>query len=180
MGDATCSNCGKIFQKPISEIKRNLEKGRPNFCSRTCVGKNNIKNLNGHKIVNDISLYSGNRRDEYTHFRYHYRNIKNRERSRNIEVRITLEDLKEQWDKQNGICEFTGIKLIISEYKKINTNQIYSASLDRIDSSKGYIKGNIRWVSRSINHMKNDMPDEMVWELCKLISENYKHKQIID
>ena len=76
--------------------------------------------------------------------------------------------------KKNPLPQFFTI------YSKIEKNPIYTASLDRIDSKKGYIKGNIRWVSRSINWMKNDITDEMVWELCKLISENYKHKQIID
>ena len=49
-----------------------------------------------------------------------------------------------------------------------------TASLDRIDNSKGYIKGNIRWVSRSINYMKNDMSDDMVNELIDLIVKNKK------
>lgn len=175
MGECICNNCGTTFQKPISEIKRNLEKGRPNFCSRSCVGVNNTKNLLNVVSKYDISKHSGNREDKNTKFKYHYRNIL----KRNLIVEVTIEDLKEQWNKQNGICEFTGIKLILSTYSKIEKNPIYTASLDRIDSSKGYIKGNIRWVSRSINWMKNEMTDEMVWELCKLISENYIKKQVI-
>jgi hypothetical protein len=174
MGDTICSNCGKTFQKPISEIKRNSEKGRPNFCSRRCVGLNNVKNLSNTELY-DISKHSGNREDKNTKFRYHYRNIL----KRNQIVDITIEDLKEQWEKQNGICEFTGVKLILSTYSKIEKSPIYTASLDRIDSTKGYVKDNIRWVSRSINWMKNDMSDEMVWELCRLISENYKQKQVV-
>ena len=43
-------------------------------------------------------------------------------------------------------------------------NPIYSTSLDRIDSKMGYIKGNVRWVSRAINWMKNDMDDNYVHE----------------
>ena len=82
--------------------------------------------------------------------------------------------MKEQWEKQNGICEFSGINLILSSYKKIDKSLIYAASLDRIDSSKGYIKGNIRWVSRSINYMKNTMSDDMVNELIDLIVKNKK------
>ncbi len=87
-------------------------------------------------------------------------------------MNVSIDDLKEIWDTQLGICEFSGVQLELSSYKNIIKNQIYTASLDRIDSSKGYIKGNIRWVSRSINYMKNDMTDEMVWELCDLIKEN--------
>ena len=45
MGECTCDNCGIKFEKPLSEINRNNKLGRQNFCSRTCVGKNNIKNF---------------------------------------------------------------------------------------------------------------------------------------
>ena len=40
-----CKNCGNEFEKPLTEIRRNEKLNRPNFCSRTCVGKNNVKNL---------------------------------------------------------------------------------------------------------------------------------------
>jgi len=87
---------------------------------------------------------------------------------------VNIEDLKSQWEIQNGICEFTGVNLILSSYSKISKNPIYAASLDRIDNSKGYIKGNIRWVSRAINWMKNSMSDNMLNELIGLIIENKK------
>jgi hypothetical protein len=168
MGKCICKNCNIDFEKPLTEIKRNEKLNRPNFCSRTCVGKNNVKNFGGRKNNYDISNHSNNRNDKYTKFRYHYRNILSRSKS----VDVTIEDLKEKWELQKGICEFSGVQLTLSSYGKIIKNPIYTASLDRIDSAKGYIKGNIRWVSRSINYMKNDMTDEMVWELCYLIKEN--------
>lgn len=169
MGESTCDNCGVLFHKPISEIKRNKEIGRKNFCSRTCVGQNNSKHL--LNVVNkyDISKHSSNRKDEFTKFRYHLRNIISRTRERNLNINITANDLKEQWELQKGICVFTGVNLEISTYTKIKKNPIYSASIDRIDSSLGYVKGNIRWISRAMNWMKNEMTDEMTWELIKLI-----------
>jgi hypothetical protein len=168
MGKCTCKNCGIEFEKPLTEIRRNEKLNRPNFCSRTCVGKNNSKNFGDKKSNYDISQHSNNRSDKYTKFKYHYRSIL----SRNKEVTVTVDDLKYVWDKQEGICEFSGVQLVLSTYSKIIKNPIYTASLDRIDSSKGYIKGNIRWVSAAINYMKNNMSDDMVWELCNLIKEN--------
>ena len=44
------------------------------------------------------------------------------------------------------------------------------ASLDRIDSSKGYIKGNIQFISTPINYMKSTMTDSEVKSFLKLIS----------
>lgn len=170
MAKCKCKNCGVEFDKLQKEIVRNEKLGRNNYCSRKCVGLYNSAHM---------SYHAGNRRDEFTHFRYHFRNVKKRELSKGIEVTVTLEDLRNQWDKQNGVCPFTGLKLVISEYKKINTNQITSASLDRKDSNKGYTKENIQWVSRAINLMKNDMSEEKTWELCKIISENYITKNPI-
>jgi hypothetical protein len=172
MGLTVCKNCGKEFEKPLTEIRRNEKLNRPNFCTRTCVGKNNVKNFGDRKNNYDISQHSNNRVDGYTKFRYHYRNIKKRYHI----VDITIDDLIEQWKKQNGICEFSGVKLTLSSYTKINKNPIYTASLDRIDSSKGYSKENIRWVSRAMNWMKNTMSDDMVWELCNLIKDNLTKK----
>ena len=85
-----------------------------------------------------------------------------------------MDDLNVIWEEQQGICPFTGVKLNLSEYNKVDTNILTSASLDRIDSSKGYIKGNVRWVSRSINLMKSDRTDDVAWEICRVIYENYK------
>ncbi len=170
LGECVCKNCGIIFEKPLTEIRRSEKFNRPHFCSRTCTGKHNIKNFGDRKINYDISKHSNNRIDGYTKFKYHYRNIL----KRNQEVDITIEDLKNQWDKQQGFCVFSGIKLTLSSYTKIEKNPIYTASLDRIDSSKGYIKGNIRWVSRAINWMKNNMDDIMVWELIDILIKNKK------
>lgn len=166
-GVCICQFCGKEYEKSLSEIKRNEKLKRPNFCSRTCVGKNNIKNFGDSR--GNVENFKGYKRtrDEYTKFRYHYRNIL----KRNKEVDISIEDLKQQWEKQNGMCYFTNIPLILSSYSKINKNPIYTASLDRIDNDKGYIKNNIRWVSRSINWMKNEMSDDMVLELFDIIKK---------
>jgi hypothetical protein len=174
MEECFCHHCGNPFQKPISEIKRNKEKHRPNFCSRSCVGMNNIKNF-GDKSWNFKDHPYTRAGDEYTKFRYHYRNIL----KRNYVVEVTIDDLKEQWEKQLGVCEFTGVELMLSTYSKIEKNPIYTASLDRIDSSKGYVKGNIRWISRAINWMKNEMSDDMVWSLCHIISKNITKKGVM-
>jgi hypothetical protein len=169
MGKCTCKNCGVEFEKPLTEMRRNQKLNRPNFCTRTCVGKHNIKNF-GDKRFDLTTLGHKRFSDEYSKFRYHFRNIK----KRNQIVEVNIEDLKEQWEKQNGICQFSGVNLILSSYSKVNKNPIYAASLDRIDNSKGYVRGNIRWVSRAINWMKNSMSDNMVNELISLLIENKK------
>jgi hypothetical protein len=173
LGTCICKNCEKEFQKPLTEINRNEKLNRPNFCCRSCVGKNNIKNFGDGKNKYDITKHSNNRFDEYTKFRYHYKNILKRD----YVVEVTIDDLKEQWELQNGICQYSGVKLELSSYSKIKKNPIYSASLDRMDSTKGYVVGNIVWISRAMNWMKNDMTEEMVWEMCELIYQNMQKKK---
>ena len=49
-----------------------------------------------------------------------------------------------------------------------------TASLDRIDSSKGYTKNNVQWLHKDINIMKRDFPEEKFLFLCKQIVKNHK------
>jgi len=168
MGKCICSSCGIEFEKSNSELNRNKKLNRPNFCSRNCVGINNTKNLLNVKNRYDIQRHSNNRGGEYSKFKYHFRNIK----KRNQIIDLTIEDLSNQWVLQNGICPFSGIKLELSSYTKIKKNPIYSASLDRIDNKLGYVKGNVRWVSRAINWMKNEMDDAYIHELISILIKN--------
>lgn len=170
LGTCKCDNCGIDFEKPQSEINRNLNLGRKNFCTRTCVGKHNVKNFGIRKDNYNISKHSTNRKDGYTKYRYHFRNIS----SRNKELDITVEDLKEVWENQKGVCPYLGIELHLNSYGKIKKDPITSASLDRIDSSKGYVKGNLQWISRAMNYLKNDMSEQQVFEIMDLI---YKQKK---
>ena len=51
----------------------------------------------------------------------------------------------------------------------------YRASLDRIDSSKGYVIGNVQFVSTPINLMKSTMSDLETKQYLKLISFYTSH-----
>jgi len=170
-----CDYCGKLFEKVESEVKRNAEKGRHNYCSRECTGKGLSRVATGKKrnVVNEETLkhlreICGNRRDVLTPYRYTYRCIMRR----NHDVEITLDDLIEQWEKQNGVCPYTGFKLILPENGNLKTVDFFHrASLDRIDSKKGYVKGNIQFVSTPINLMKQSQSDEDVKKFLKEISK---------
>lgn len=74
------------------------------------------------------------------------------------------------------ICPILGIP-IIKEYKK-GTNggpSPNSPSLDRVDNSKGYIKGNVRVISHKANTMKhNATPLELI-RFAEWVLHNYKN-----
>jgi hypothetical protein len=97
--------------------------------------------------------------------------IKENAYRRNLKFDITLKDLWDLFIYQNKKCELSGVDLYIHKNKKES-----NASLDRIDATKGYIKGNIRWVNKSINQLKSDFNDNEFFYICKIIYEKNKNE----
>ena len=168
-----CDWCGGEGIKATSEYNRNLKKGRKNYCCRECAAKGASKTRTGLKrpvteaLLEHLQSICGNRRDEYSSFRYTFRNAKKRFKDFNLD----LEYLKEIWDNQKGICPYTGIELILPEENNIDTlNITRRASLDRINSELGYVKGNVQFVSTPINYMKSTMTDLQTKQFLKEIS----------
>ena len=93
-----------------------------------------------------------------------------RAREKGLEFNIDLEDivLPEK-------CPILEIPICQNDGKaKFN-----SYSLDRIDPSKGYIKGNIGVISRMANTMKNDASKEELEIFCKNILNYINRKDIV-
>tara|TARA_B100000809_G_C14633418_1_gene349451 strand:+ start:87 stop:458 length:372 start_codon:yes stop_codon:yes gene_type:complete len=110
-------------------------------------------------------------------FKYHYAIITGRCKStRNTtdnhrkvhDLGFHIEYLKEIWDSQQGKCPITGQKLILKTYKTIKeTLTTKHASIDRIDNGKGYVRGNIRFVSIMANYALNkEFNDEQLIQFC--------------
>ena len=163
-----CDSCGVSFDKDGSEVRRNKKKGRKNYCSLNCVGKDNHKHLKEFDNSHCLDGHRDNRRDKYTVVREHLNRVKCRDK----EYNINLDDLLIQWNKQNGVCPYTGIKLIPP--RKSKGYPIYNkASLDRIDSNIGYNVGNIQFISAAANYAKGSMSHEEMIKFCKIISKNW-------
>lgn len=80
-----------------------------------------------------------------------------------------MEDLWNLFEKQERKCAMTGLGLTLRGYGKPPG----TASVDRIDSSKGYTKDNIQWVHKDVNKMKMDFTKEYFIEVCRLITEKH-------
>ena len=189
MIELKCASCDKKFNRALKEQKRNLKKGRKAYCSRVCSAKDNanltiLSKESRQKGVETLRLKRYLHPDLLAVFKPYLRLIRRRVNiikaggKRGLHVgtyqNITLEYLQELWDKQNGICPYSGIKLTHMNQTDIN-NAIFTASIDRIDSSKGYLQGNIQFVSMSINYMKGQMSHEQTLFLCTLIAKNYNN-----
>ena len=73
--------------------------------------------------------------------------------------------------QQNYKCSLSGVDLFF--HKKGRKNRSTGTiSLDRIDSSKGYIKGNVQWVHKTINKIKLKLSNSEFKYWCKLVAEN--------
>lgn len=96
----------------------------------------------------------------------HINAIKQNAIKRNILFEIDNEYLWELFLKQNRKCVLSGEELIFTKKYQNGRNET-TASLDRIDSNKGYIKGNIQWVHKYVNKMKSNKSDDEFLNWCR-------------
>lgn len=167
-----CEVCGSLFERSKKEYNRSIKLGRRMFCSRKCCGKGVGENLGKHLGGgNSNGLRANNRQDEYSPFRYFLRKARNRKYEHNLD----LEYLKQLWEEQSGLCAISGIEMHLpkntSQWEK-DTRNPWKTSLDRIDSSIGYFKGNVRYICNIGNQCKYIWNDEAVIKFCKAVSKN--------
>lgn len=99
--------------------------------------------------------------------------IKANAHSRNIEFAIEKEETFDLLDEQNWKCALSGENLKIALGRQAHMKGGTSASLDRIDSTKGYVRGNIQWVHKDINRMKSNLPEARFVALCAKVSDKH-------
>lgn len=162
---AECLKCNKNSLVRWSDISQN----KSTQCVE-CHNKEYLINaqLGIQKIGNTNSNYRGTKNVPAKYFTA----IRLGAKSRKIDLEIDIYDLQEQWDKQKGVCAYTGLKLTPNFIKDKRNQFSLQPSLDRIDSSVGYTKDNIQWVCRTVNWAKLSLTHEEFLKLCKLV---YKH-----
>lgn len=93
-------------------------------------------------------------------------------KKRKLEFSLTLDELKNLWDKQKGKCYYTGIEM----HYTYNNSSPKQMSLDRINSGIGYIIDNVVLCCQSINYAKHDYPLE---EFKSFLNELYTLQNLI-
>ena len=80
---------------------------------------------------------------------------------------LSIEFLMSLFSKQKGRCAVTGVHLTHLRGKgRVSTN----VSIDRIDSSVGYLKSNVRLVCSIVNRMKMEHSDsEFLWWSAQVV-----------
>ena len=171
-----CNVCKQPFLIRSAEYRRQLRKGRVSFsCSRSCaMVLSNIKSPRGGIYANLKGLQPKHF-DEASPFRWYMRRARYRKQKGLTD--LTTGYLKKLWEAQKGACPFTGWLLNLPEgsdgWSKEKPFSIYSASLDRIDNSTGYIQGNVRFISVIANYARNNFPDQAVFDFCNAVTKNH-------
>lgn len=164
----TCGWCAQTFSKPLKEVTRQRKKGREIFfCNLSCSANACLVPHSGpHDPTSLLKRAYRREPDAFSPFRWFLKCAK----QRGLECDLTLETLKEMWDAQRGICPFTGWLLKLP-YGASRRDKLHpdSASLDRIDSTKGYLKSNVRFVSVMANYARNRFTDQDVVNFAKAV-----------
>ncbi len=105
----------------------------------------------------------------------HYLSIKHGATMRNLEFNVTPEFLWNLYIEQYGKCALTGVDIVlINKIKRNNPDwSIITASLDRINSDLGYVVGNVWWVHKTVNRLKNNYSLDELLYWCNLISSKH-------
>jgi hypothetical protein len=88
---------------------------------------------------------------------------------RNISFTITIEYIWEVFKEQDYQCALTGWPI---GWAEVGSN--HTASIDRIDSDKGYVVGNVQLVHKDVNMAKQQYSQDYFIEMCKAVSDKVK------
>jgi len=154
-----CLNCGKVKSRNAfhsSTSKANLKRVKNSYIAHISKYCKKCKNkklymLTPDKILRDLTKIA-----------------RARSKLKNFKFNIDSEYLKSLYELQKGKCNLSDFEMTnIRGEGHVNTN----ISVDRIDSKKGYIKGNIQLVCLAINKMKFDFKQKDFKNWCKLVVE---------
>ena len=151
------------YYKPCPQCNKEQSYLRKNYAEESLrLGKvckkcaNNAPDNNCHK-----GYYTGVLRKSFAH-KYQ----KNAE-LRGIVWGVSFDYLADLLIEQDFKCALTGWDIHAME---VNS----PASLDRIDSSLGYIEGNLQWVTSKVNMMKQSYSQQDFIDVCCAVADKTK------
>lgn len=151
-----CAVCGTVFT-PRSGVHK--------FCSESCKGK--WKYITGVTTTeSQYKLISGNWR------KYYLRLLQRKGRK---EDGLTVDQLLQLHDTQNGLCALSGLPLTCDLEK--GTTCYTNSSIDRIEAGGAYTVDNIQLVCRHVNSWRGIMPVDVFVSVCRAVVA--KHEGVI-
>lgn len=173
-----CKHCGR--ELPVSCFYHNGKKGylRPECkdCKNKKEKERRAKDPEKYRAKGREAYYK-NQEVEKAWMRARYKKLKEDYFSYYIENK--KHDIKKRgipWDLDRNYieeirtdtCPVFGV-LLTKRTEDFSNN---TAELDRLVPSKGYIKGNVRWISRRANRLKSDATIKELEAIIKYMKEN--------
>lgn len=98
--------------------------------------------------------------------------IKGGAKVRNLNFDLNKDLIYQMLVDQDYCCKLSGVQITLPGSSNDFSTGNFTASLDRIDSSKGYTHDNVQWVHKFVNIMKQDMSDQEFISWCGTISDH--------
>jgi hypothetical protein len=126
-----------------------------------CIGAHNIKQpcIKCSNIKNNPSGMLGNVRLAW------YKSFYKSAITRGYTWELTPQYIDVMYEEQHGRCALSGLPIYWS-----TTGWDHTASIDRLDNSKGYTKENVQIVHKKLNMMRGTLEVEEFIELCKAVA----------
>lgn len=149
-----CTTCR--VEKRISEFTRN--KSQPSGYMGYCKECNNKRN----------KIYRRDHDNLARACKRVYGYLSRRVRVKGIDLDFGPEFIEGLYNDQHGYCAYTGDKL------SLQAGLPSTMSVDRVDSSLGYTKKNVKLVTWEVNNAKQDRTMESFVLLCKKVIDHGK------
>lgn len=187
--DLICEYCQKPFNRRLADVNNCKRRGFLSVaCSRQCgLALRNRAYSKTEKARAHLAHQSRLNNKKATKSpleRFFTRTLNSAQRTGKLG--LSREDLQDLWTSQNGLCAISGIIMEIPDMlydKHKNTGRRrthlspWRASLDRIDSSKGYVPGNVQFVCTIANIAKADFSMDQLNEFCSWVHSKNLRQQ---
>ena len=173
-----CPDCGYQYKIRATQYRNTRS------CRRCRFVIQNKGNLGKHRGVGELSK---------TYYNYY----KNNAKRRSVSFTVSIKELWRIALSQDMTCALSGLPIKFptmrningqahfgdltfneKQYVRVGSGNLLAASVDRIDSEKGYRKGNVQWVNKSINVMKNGFSQEEFIYYCHQVAKHNKCPKI--
>ena len=159
MSKKKCSYCLRTLPSDMFEKSSNAKGDYARTECRTCTQEKRTNTKN---------------QTPYSYLKLLFTQLKSSRRNSDIKWDIEVDYIYKLWDEQKGRCNLSGINMT---WHRGGGSTDYACSIDRKDSNKDYVVGNIQLVCRTVNYMKSTLNDAQLYWWCKNIVE-YKERNI--
>ena len=153
----TCRRCKETKPKRYFYRKRDATSGCKSYCKR-CAAI--MYKFNFESLLKKLWMEA-----------------RERARKRKMEFSLEPDFLHQLWDRQEGRCSLSDRGMTWSVPSGI-TGDSENISLDRIDSSKGYVPENVHLVTARVNLMKKDFVMSVFVEVCRDIANHVPPRSV--